>query len=429
MDLVEQDLAADALPYLAHALRLNPSQLAVQAYTLSLLSRRNWPLPIRVTRGDAEFESVRLSPDGKLIVTAARDGKAQIWDAATGEAKGAALVHRGVVTSAGFSRDGKRVVTASEDGTARIWSVETGGAISAPLEHREAVSWAGLTPDGTRVLTVSGDGAATLWDVATGRVLFQLPAGSGERHRCPVEPGRNTCGHRAAQWRGSNLESGNRCAGCGVVRSREGQENPRRSIQSGTGSVSSPHRPTIPHGSGTSSTARAIGAPIKHNGVVWDADFSPDGQLVVTASDDGTVGRLVRGDGTAPRRAPAPRERGVHDRVQPRRQAHRDDVGRLHRESVGCDDRAPGHRAHAARRLARCQLQRRRYARHDGVVGQDASHLGRAAVGKPGATDAARRARDVVALQSQGPLRADDFGRPHDESLGCRDPEPRSVRR
>ena len=83
-DLVESDLATEALPYLANALRLDPDQLPVHAYTLSLLSRRNWPLPIRLMRGDAEFEAIGLSPNGKLLVTAARDGKAQIWDAETG---------------------------------------------------------------------------------------------------------------------------------------------------------------------------------------------------------------------------------------------------------------------------------------------------------------------------------------------------------
>jgi WD40 repeat protein len=61
-----------------------------------------------------------FSPDGKRVVTASRDKKAQVWDSATGSPVGAAMQHQGWVLSAEFSPDGKRIVTASRDNTARV---------------------------------------------------------------------------------------------------------------------------------------------------------------------------------------------------------------------------------------------------------------------------------------------------------------------
>ena len=289
MNLVERDLAADALPYLANALRLNPSHPPIQAFALSLLSRRNWPLPMRAIHGDAEFEAVLLSPNGRLMATAARDGKAQMWDADTGVAKGPALLHRGVVTSVGFSPDGTRLVTASEDRTVMIWSVDTGRAISGPLKHSDVVSWAGLTPDGTRVLTVSADGAATVWDAEAGRVLFQLRKDQEivTVARLSRDGTRAATGMLNGVGRIWDVETG------APVAAFFGHDKTKRihDVQF------SPNGQRVVTTSADNTariwdvrTGRSIGAPLKHKDVVWDGDFSPDGQLFVTASDDGTVG-------------------------------------------------------------------------------------------------------------------------------------------
>ncbi|MGH9140128.1 MAG: WD40 repeat domain-containing protein [Vicinamibacterales bacterium] len=286
-DLVDSDFAADALPYLSSALRLDPNQLPVQAYTLSLLSRRNWPLPISVVRASAEFEAIRRSPDGKLVATGSRDGKVQLWDAETATARGAPLLHRDVVTSLGFSADGRRLVTTSEDRTAMIWSVETARAIGGPLAHAEAVSWAGLTADGTRALTVSADGAATLWDVETGKRLFELRSD----HEVVTVARLSRDGALAVT---GMVDGGVRIwdtkTGSPVV-SLVGHNQRINDV----GFSPDGRRVATTSADKTAriwdaATGRQVGATIRHQDAVWDADFSPDGRLVATASDDGTVG-------------------------------------------------------------------------------------------------------------------------------------------
>jgi WD40 repeat protein len=287
MDLVDHDLAADSLPYLGSALRLSPDQPAIQAFTVSLLSRRNWPLPVHVTSSDAELEAVRLSPTGKVFATADRDGHAQLWDVETGLARGPELVHRGVVTSVGFSGDGARLVTASEDRTAVVWDVETARQVGGPFRHDEAVSWAGLTADGTRALTVSADGAATLWDVATGGQSARLYR-DGEK----ITVARLS---RDGRFAVTGMDDGTaRIWDLGTVTAVATLVGHKRRIHDVSFSPDG-QRVLTTSADNTARvwdarTGRPIGVPMKHGNVVWDGDFSPDGRLVATASDDGTVG-------------------------------------------------------------------------------------------------------------------------------------------
>jgi WD40 repeat protein len=64
---------------------------------------------------------IAISPDGKRLATAARDGAARLWNAADGVQTFVMKEHRSLVTGLQFSRDGRRLVSASSDGEIRIW--------------------------------------------------------------------------------------------------------------------------------------------------------------------------------------------------------------------------------------------------------------------------------------------------------------------
>ena len=65
--------------------------------------------------------SAAFSPDGRRIVTAARDATARVWDSETGRELCVLKGHDGSVDTATFSPDNRRIVTASVDKTARVW--------------------------------------------------------------------------------------------------------------------------------------------------------------------------------------------------------------------------------------------------------------------------------------------------------------------
>jgi WD40 repeat protein/TPR repeat protein len=115
-----------------------------------------------------------FSPDGRRIVTASEDGTARIWDAATGKSVAVLSGHGEVVHFAAFSPDGRRIVIASEDGTARIWDAATGKSVAVLSGHGDTVRTAAFSPDGQRIVTASFDATARIWGAASGMQLAVL---------------------------------------------------------------------------------------------------------------------------------------------------------------------------------------------------------------------------------------------------------------
>ena len=135
------------------------------------------------------FESVAISPDGKHILTGSslnnRDGavvggEAQLWNAATGEPQGRALLHSDSVKSVAFSPDGKTVLTGCDDTMARLWDTSTGKRIGTPQPHAFPVHATVFSPDGETVVSGGGrtkplgsdEGEVRVWDRSTGRLLI-----------------------------------------------------------------------------------------------------------------------------------------------------------------------------------------------------------------------------------------------------------------
>ena len=155
---------AQALAYLAQALRLNPRNREASGLTIAMLTQLNWHTRLTDSmRHHEAVNSAQFSSDGKRVVTASFDRTARQWDAVSGKPIGEPMKHEDLVYSAQFSPDGQRVATASFDNTARLWDGLSGKALSYPMQHDSEVTSARFSPDGQRVLTVSG-GTAWLWD-------------------------------------------------------------------------------------------------------------------------------------------------------------------------------------------------------------------------------------------------------------------------
>ncbi|HUR58695.1 MAG TPA: protein kinase [Opitutaceae bacterium] len=126
----------------------------------------------------AEFNAT-----GTLVVTAARDRVAQVWDTRTGQPAAPALVHpkaAKAVNTARFSPDGQWILTACEDGVARVWSAESGQLAAATPATTRGLSDAAFGPAGRRILTIADGASARVWTMLGGRGALpsQLDAGS-----------------------------------------------------------------------------------------------------------------------------------------------------------------------------------------------------------------------------------------------------------
>ena len=115
-------------------------------------------------------EDASFSPDGKEIVVAFGDRLARIYNSEDGRLLAPLAGHGDAVTSVAYDPSGRTIVTASADGTARLWSANAGDELLAIDHRRESVQ---ALFAGERVLSGAGQELRVL--SPGGKVLARVP--------------------------------------------------------------------------------------------------------------------------------------------------------------------------------------------------------------------------------------------------------------
>ena len=123
---------------------------------------------------------VAFSPDSRTLLTASQDGWARMWDATNGFLLEQRFRHEGGVTFAAFSPDGRTIVTSSTDNTARLWDARTAQPLCQPLREQERILQAAFSPDGLKLVTGSYDWNVQVWDIRA-RAVVPIKLGEGTR--------------------------------------------------------------------------------------------------------------------------------------------------------------------------------------------------------------------------------------------------------
>lgn len=255
----------------------------------------------RVLRGhEGPILHGEFSPDGQHVVTSGMDRTARIWSVSTGEQVGAPLMHDGDVTCATFSPDGERIATATDSGDAGelscgwVWNIDA--RTSVPLEgHESKIVHIAFSPDGLRVATASFDMTVRVWSAIDGtsvyvfRALFQpLRALWTPNGRRIVSLSNSSWAH---VWYTENLPDtfelvGHRAPVNWVEFSPDGMS---ALTASDDGTLRLWHTPPWQ----AKDNDVEMGAELRcfrgHTGSVTKAVFSPDGDYLLSAGDDGTA--------------------------------------------------------------------------------------------------------------------------------------------
>ena len=127
---------------------------------------------------NASIAKATFSTDGRFVMTSSEDSEIRIWTASDGQSVNTYVDRMNVVGASNISSDGQMLVTVLDNHVARILKVETGEVLKDFKGHTNKVVTALFSPDDSHVLTYSqdtdesaskvGDNTARIWNVETG---------------------------------------------------------------------------------------------------------------------------------------------------------------------------------------------------------------------------------------------------------------------
>ena len=198
---------------------------------------------------------VTFSPFGTRFATGDSAGYVRLWNSETGEIVHELDRHFASVWPVMFRPDGERIATSSNDFTVRLWDTVTGARLTTLRGHGRRAEMVSFSPDGSHLAVINNDGRVRIWDPVTCTLLTDFTHHPDQLQSAiysPSDPVLATASNdgRLYLWVDRGDED---CADYEEV----------RQLQLATSTV-------------------------------WATAFSPDGEFVASANDDGSVQLVFR---------------------------------------------------------------------------------------------------------------------------------------
>lgn len=222
----------------------------------------------RAVLGPRDAAMVGVASHGKLLATVGGDGRGRLWDSTTGDLI-RQFSHGGKATSVAFTPDGSRVITAGSDGAVVAFDVATGAEKARFSRPGTEFGEFSISPDGQTIALAGKSPADAGKDADRDEIVFLKADDLTMTSRRPTRQEPQNVTVISANYPTS------------VMYSRDGRF---LAVALSAGKV------------GLLNMADPAG-PMKilagHDGLAMDAEFTPDGQTLVTGGSDRVV-RLWR---------------------------------------------------------------------------------------------------------------------------------------
>lgn len=248
----------------------------------------------------AAVQAVAFTQNGDQAITAGgrNDHALRRWDTTALTPNGLFAGHAGQVNQVAFSPDGSRALTAGCDRTARLWNVSDGTEFHTFEDHNhsisDCVSFAAITADGTYGLTGTGKGLL-VWNMETYEQLDSIGAHREAVHATAFSPDGALIVTGGQDRRASTCATN--CASAKIWDRATGEIRQTYPHDAGVYAVAiSPNGDLLLTGS-QDGLVRLWSVPMGqllrtyagHTGTVQSVAFSPDGTRIVTAGADHVV--------------------------------------------------------------------------------------------------------------------------------------------
>ncbi len=236
---------------------------------------------------------VTLSPDGRSVLTACRDGSARLWNAGNSSQLGQEIPHRSTngrpvsVTTAAFSPSGEVIATGDASGLIHFSRPDNGEVICSTDRLFSSVLSVSFKPDGKQLAASYShpENSVRVWDVTNGQLVWKGLHTESVRTVAFSSDGKTVLSasndNTAQFWNGMDGQAmGHTMQHRGEVFFAKFSPNGRIIVTGGyDANVRLWHVPT----------GEAYGEPMQHDSLVLDADFNSDGSQLLTGSLDQTA--------------------------------------------------------------------------------------------------------------------------------------------
>lgn len=118
--------------------------------------------------------SVKLSPNGKLLIIGKKDSVAKVINFNTGRELYKLKGHSKAVICYDFSPNGKYIVTGSADKTVKMWETDTGKLIKTFKGHKNMVFSVNFSHNGKYIVSTAHNDGVIIWNIETGKKVNYL---------------------------------------------------------------------------------------------------------------------------------------------------------------------------------------------------------------------------------------------------------------